>query len=268
MKGEISYLKAAELYHFLMNGNFDKAKNNELHNEHIKYLKKAAYAGHGQAQFELAVDFETFYYVDKNPFYNPSRSIYWYKKACENGVGAAYNNLGACFSEGFGCKKDRVEALRLYKRGSELGDMVSQRNYTLLKIEFRADEIATIIETNELSENKKNEFYNEYLKCLQKCAKAGVKEYQYLLAKQFDVLAFFGTGFNPMHNPKLSLFWYKKACENDHKEACVQLALYYEKGVIYKQNIKKAIELYKKAADLGNKLAMKKYQALIKKTIH
>ena len=67
-----------------------------------------------------------------NPMYNPSKSVYWYKKACSQNQPEACNNLGNLYEKGEGCEQNLEEALLLYKKSSDLGYDLGKKNYKLM----------------------------------------------------------------------------------------------------------------------------------------
>lgn len=50
-----------------------------------------------------------------------SEAVAWWRKAAENGVGEAYNNLGICYVKGEGVQQDRREARRCFELAIENG---------------------------------------------------------------------------------------------------------------------------------------------------
>ena len=134
MKGDTIYQIAQKLLNELYAGSLKtKVKKRELYNKYFYLLQKSAYLGNAVAQFEYGLEFEDVYYFGLNPKHNPKRSFYWYKKACENNVGSACNNLASYYESGIACKQDKEKALSLYKRASTLGEEIGEKNYKTLK---------------------------------------------------------------------------------------------------------------------------------------
>ena len=49
------------------------------------------------------------------------KAVEWYRKAAEQGHPGAMFNLGTCYLEGTGVKKDIAEAAKWFKRAASLG---------------------------------------------------------------------------------------------------------------------------------------------------
>lgn len=73
------------------------------------YLK-AAQAGHGVAQFNIA----TFYWKGRGIEKNQAEAIRWWGEASKNGVLNATNNLAVCYRDGLGIEKDPAKAKGLF----------------------------------------------------------------------------------------------------------------------------------------------------------
>lgn len=56
------------------------------------------------------------------------KAFYWYKKAADQGYALAQNNLGFCYHNGWGCKKDMKKAYACYKSAAEAGVPLAQSN--------------------------------------------------------------------------------------------------------------------------------------------
>jgi len=91
----------------------------------------------------------------------------------------------------------------------------------------------------------------------------GYKEAMYEYAQQFENISFLGVE-NPWFNPKKMNFWYHKAIEAGHPEAYNKLAHIYEMGQGVEKNNDKALEFYKKSAELGSVLGKKNYKIMLK----
>jgi TPR repeat protein len=110
---------------------------------------------------------------------------------------------------------------------------------------------------------KKNKIYKAYLHKLRKLAYSGNAESQFHLAVHYEDMSVMGYP-NPFHSISKKFYWYTKSCNAGYASACNNLADMYERGEGCEQNIKKALELYKKAADMGNDLAKKNYKLTLK----
>lgn len=132
MKGNKAYSNAIVLHNRLyqQSSNLTKASINKLYNQYLEMIRKAAYKGHIEAQYDLAQQYENMSFLGiPNPMHNPAKCIYWYSKACLNNHSAACNNLAALYELGEGRQKDLNKALQLYKKSADLGYSIGKQNY-------------------------------------------------------------------------------------------------------------------------------------------
>ncbi|MCS3799360.1 tetratricopeptide repeat protein [Niastella sp. OAS944] len=140
MKGDRVYLKARAVHEkmYISPGQIKEEDGRNIYNEYFKLLKRAAYLGHADAQYDLGQQYETMNYLSlENPNYNPAKCIYWYTKASAQDHAAACNNLASFYESGEGCEKDVEKALALYKKSADLGDPLGEKNYKIMKGQMR-----------------------------------------------------------------------------------------------------------------------------------
>ena len=113
------------------------------------------------------------------------------------------------------------------------------------------------------SELEKKELYEKYFQLIRKSAYSGHVEGLYDFAQQYENMSFLGIE-NPLYNPGKCVFWYTKACDRGHAEACNNLATFYEMGKGCKLNLNFALDLYKRSADLGSPNGKKNYKIMIR----
>lgn len=113
------------------------------------------------------------------------------------------------------------------------------------------------------SKLEKKELYEKYFRLIRKSAYSGYVDGLYDFAQQYENMSFLGVE-NPLYNPKKCVFWYTKACDKGHAEACNNLATFYEKGEGCKQNLSFALALYKRSADLGSPNGKKNYKIMVR----
>ncbi len=86
------------------NKNFEKHKLYWLAFDH---LKKSAYSGNPEGQYDYAQQFDSISFLGvNNPLYNPKKCIYWYTKSATGGYAEAYNNLADFYERGEGIRQD------------------------------------------------------------------------------------------------------------------------------------------------------------------
>ena len=134
MTAENDYKKAIEILNKLQK-NYKKLGRSKVLLQHAKYItlvRKAAYKGNIDAQFELGLNYEDQNYFVPNPMYNKKNRFYWYSKAAKSDHPEACNNLASLYEKGEGTKKDLKKALLLYKKAFELGCSYAKGNYIIL----------------------------------------------------------------------------------------------------------------------------------------
>jgi len=122
-RNEEKLVEAKALIHIWIHG-----KNNWKRKQSIVravyLLKKSAYAGYVEAQFELGQLYEDTGYLGHKPRW----SNYWYRKAGNQGHGEACNCLGYNYEHGIGLKIDKKKAKNWYKKGAKLGSVLAAGN--------------------------------------------------------------------------------------------------------------------------------------------
>jgi TPR repeat protein len=136
MKGQKLYLEASKLYKKMYEIDSQRVEAElklNLYHKYLKLIRKAAYVGNSEAQFDLAQTFENMTYLDlQNPKFNPKKCVYWYTKACNQNHSNACNNLAHLFEKGQGCVLNLTKALELYKKSADLGNKIGRQNYKIL----------------------------------------------------------------------------------------------------------------------------------------
>jgi TPR repeat protein len=118
--------------------------------------------------------------------------------------------------------------------------------------------------SHNLEEQKK--LYALYLGLIRKAAYVGHTESLYDMGQQYENIGYLGIP-NPMYNPIKSIYWYTKACEKNHAEACNSLATFYESGCGCEKNLDLSLKLYKRSADLGSPNGKKNYKIMVRDLI-
>lgn len=110
----------------------------EIYKKYLQSLKKLAYRGNVDAQYDLAQHYEDMGVMGwPNPYHNIRKKFYWYTKAANNNHAAAYNNLADMYERGEGCTQNIPKALSLYKKAAELDDYCGKKNYHHLKKQLK-----------------------------------------------------------------------------------------------------------------------------------
>ena len=224
------------------------------HIDAVKWLRKAADAGNASAQCSLGVCYLYGMGVEKDA----AKAVEWYRKAVEQGLPRAQYLLGVSYETGNGVAKNDAKAVELYRKSAEQGFDGGQ-----FKIGLR------LVQENDLAKQ------NEGVEWLTKAAEQGNADAQTVLGIYYED-----------KDAGKSLEWYRKAAEqgvgqaqwevgrvlyrsgdeaqireaipyltnaseNGHGMACATLARCYAEGKGVKQDLKRAVSLNKKGAELN-----------------
>ena len=183
--------------------------NSEGAKEGIAELKARAEKGDAKAQFALGCR-----YVLLEPGDNIEMSwpeaVRWWRKAAEQNIAAAQNNLSACYRYGMGVEIDEMEAVKWTRKAAEQNDAGGQWM------------LGKFYETGGCGLRTNNA---EAAKWYRKAAEQGHAEAEYKLGKCYDD----GTGV--AEDGAEAAKWYRKAAEQDHAEAQGALGRLYAYGM-------------------------------------
>ncbi len=157
-----------------------------------------------------------------------------FKKAASKADANGAYNLGVCYMNGYGCKKDQDLAFNCFRTAAEMGHPEAFNNiggcYRDGRVVRKNLELAT--------------------KFFEKSANMGnaYGQYNYALALQR------GEGIGK--DEKRAFEFFTKASDNGSAEAMNSLAMCYFNGTGTNQDLYKAVQLYRKSASLGLAIAM------------
>ena len=167
-----------------------------------------------------------FYYLGEVVEKSPKDYFSWLLKAAELGDADAQNKVGVCFHDGYGAVQNTEKANYWYVKAANQGNIYAMNNLRLLY------------------DNQKNK--EEALKWARMGAEHGHIECQYFLGDAYND----GNGLK--EDIDQAAYWYKKAADSGHKDACNKLAvIYHDKKEDYEQ----ALVYINKAAELGSENA-------------
>ena len=182
------------------------------------YKLSAAYGN------ETAMNQIGFIYMGSEDFEaNPEQSFYWFNEASKKGSDVGMFNLGCCYKNGFGIEADAEQAAEWFKKAAELGF------------------VDAMVELGEYYQDTLVDFKKAKIWYL-KAAELGNAEAQNKLAVLYADIE---------NDYQEAVKWYKKAMEQDNPWAYRNLGICYRDGNGVKQDLKKAEELFAKAAELG-----------------
>lgn len=193
-------------------------KGNRASNMSIEDKIKAAEDGEIWAMEALANDYLNGDEVDQDF----EESFKWWKRIAETGDATAQFNVGLHFAKGAGTKRDFKKAAEWMRKAAENGD----------------NDAADLVK-----------IYEEAEENLRK-AESGDAVAQAEIAKLFTKLGGSLEQFSTDSDYDEAFKWAKKSADQGNPEGLYCLALCYEHGRGTDYNNEKAIEVYKKAADM------------------
>ncbi|KAM4586926.1 death ligand signal enhancer [Fundulus diaphanus] len=153
--------------------------------------------------------------------------------SAQHGYSKAQFNTGVCYEKGRGVSKDKEKALHYYKLAAVSGHKQAQYRYARLLLTSRG--------------HHSLEELNTAIRLLEEAATAGLTKAQICLASFYSQ--------DPVTNGRKSVQYLKMAAESGDNSALFLLGQCYEHGIGVQQDLKTAVEFYKRAAQAGNKQA-------------
>ncbi|XP_054890691.1 death ligand signal enhancer isoform X2 [Poeciliopsis prolifica] len=153
--------------------------------------------------------------------------------SAQHGYSKAQFNTGVCYEKGRGVSKNKEKALHYYKLAAISGHKQAQYHYARLLLASRG--------------HQSTEEVNTAIKLLEEAATAGLTKAQICLASFYSQ--------HPAKNMCKSIQYLKMAAESGDNSALFLMGQCYESGIEVQQNLKTAVEFYKRAAQAGNKQA-------------
>ncbi|XP_043984079.1 death ligand signal enhancer isoform X1 [Gambusia affinis] len=153
--------------------------------------------------------------------------------SAQHGYNKAQFNTGVCYEKGRGVSKNKAKALHYYKLAAISGHKQAQYRYAKLLLASRG--------------HQSTEEVNTAIQLLEEAATAGLTKAQICLASFYSQ--------HPAKNVRKSIQYLKMAAESGDNSALFLLGQCYESGIEVQQNLKTAVDFYKRAAQAGNKQA-------------
>lgn len=197
-----------------------------LESNQLSYIAQMAEVGHPEAQMKLGFAFATG--AGGLPI-DHEKSIYWSKKAAEQGNAKAQFNLGLSYAKGEGVPQDMYKALHWYEKAAAQGQPNAIENVKVLQ-------------------HLKNSEPTAQFEAMKALAQQGDANAQFHLAQSYQ------HGINVPKDKTLALKWYKKAAEQNHIEAQAIMA---DSSLAPKGLNKNSFEWGLKAAKNGHVKAQK-----------
>ncbi|XP_075959535.1 death ligand signal enhancer isoform X1 [Anarhichas minor] len=153
--------------------------------------------------------------------------------AAQQGYSKAQFNTAVCYEKGRGVVKDRDKALYHYWQAAAGGHRQAQYRYAKLLLTSRGRQSV--------------EQLNTAIHLLEQAAAAGLSKAQVCLASVYTR--------EPVRDGSRSVHYLKMAAESGDNTALLFLGQCFESGFGVQQNLRTAVEYYKRAAQAGNKQA-------------
>lgn len=153
--------------------------------------------------------------------------------AAKQGYSKAQFNTGVCYEKGRGVSMDKEKALYYYWQAAAGGHRQAQYRYAKLLLTSRG--------------HQSLEELNTAISLLEEAAAAGLTKAQVCLASVYTQ--------EPVRDGSRSVQYLKMAAESGDDTALLFLGQCFESGFGVQQNLRTAIEYYKRAAQAGNKQA-------------
>lgn len=225
-------------------------------------LLTMAEAGDESAMTSLA---EIYANGDDQTDISPEKAFYWYEKAAELDNPLAQYNLGQLYLRGFGTERDFEKAIYWMKKAAENGDedapgQVSEyeKMYEASKNAENGDPAAQAEYASFLMKMGKTDSqvngdkdFVESVKWAEKAAAQGNADALWTLALAYEQ----GRGVEEDRNKAIEL--YAKGAELNHPDSMNSLAAFISRREVPGKTKQDAFELIKKAAEMGNVLAMR-----------
>uniref|UniRef100_A0A4W6C3M8 DAP3 binding cell death enhancer 1 n=1 Tax=Lates calcarifer TaxID=8187 RepID=A0A4W6C3M8_LATCA len=153
--------------------------------------------------------------------------------AAQQGYSKAQFNVGVCYEKGRGVGKDREKALYYYQQAATGGHAQAQYRYAKLLLTSGGQQSLEVLDT--------------VIDLLQQAAAAGLTKAQVCLASVYSQ--------ESVRDWSKSVQYLKMAAESGDDAALLFLGQCYESGLGVQQNLRIAIEFYRRAAQAGNRQA-------------
>jgi TPR repeat protein len=194
----------------------------------VRWLRKAAEQGHGEAQLLLGVFLSS---GDVFSFlFDPEEAAEWFRKAADQGLSGAQLALARLYQMGRGVPRDELEAIRWFTKAAEQGDEDAQ--LALGMIYYTGDGVDQDQKTAAI--------------WIRKAAEKG------LASAQANLGIMYQNGYGVRTNYRNASAWFRKAAEQGHASSQREIGLYYLHGRGVEQDFSSAAHWLNQAAEQGD----------------
>lgn len=200
------------------------------HEQMLALIQPLAMEGDATAQFMLG----SFYSRGEGVPQDEEHAVAWWRKAAEQGLATAQNELGVALTDGRGVDEpDPVQAITWYRRAAAQGLAVAQANLGLMY-------------WNGLGVPQDD---RKAIALFEEAAAKGLGWAQFYLGEAYEK----GRGVNP--NTRKAIDWYLMAAERDYTEAQYALGRMYSTSRNIRHNYALATVWLSRAARIGHEPA-------------
>jgi TPR repeat protein len=195
----------------------------------VRWLRKAAQQGHGEAQLLLGVFLSS---GDVFSFlFDPEEAAEWFRRAADQGLSGAQLALARQYQMGSGVPRDELEAMRWFTKAAEQGDEDAQ---LALGMMYYAG--------NGVDQDQKTAAI-----WIRKAAEKG------LASAQANLGIMYQNGYGVRTNYRNASAWFLKAAEQGHASSQREIGLYYLNGRGVDQDFSSAAHWLNQAAEQGGR---------------
>ena len=213
----------------------------ENYEQGVATFRLDAEQGNVRLQFTLGL----MYRLGRGVEQNDVLAINWFNKAAEQNFAPAQYWLGTMYANGLGVNQSEQQAIAWYEKSAEQGNYGAKQ--ALNNIRESIDNKIELPAENDLLENKTEEE-------IYALAQAGNAEAQTLIGLTYMTNGSLANN----EDDKKAFHWLSLAADQNYPQALMWVASYYQnggRGNWLPTNINKAIELYERAAKLGDSVA-------------
>lgn len=203
-----------------------KASDEEKKQKSLYWYRKAAEDGSAHAQCKLGSAL------------GGKDAIVWYSKAAEQGDADAQYALGRCYETGEGVSQDFHKAFEWYKKAAE-------QEYADARYKYELARLYSIGRGTE----------EDWAQSIEWCHKAAEQDYD---QAQLQLGLFYKRGDRVEQDWPQAVEWFEKAAKNDNSDAMCYLGDCYYHGWGVDKDLEKAFRWYERAADKREAYAMRR----------
>lgn len=187
-------IKGESFLNLVRKKGLDETQQLNLCLQALNAFHKAADMGYVRAQATLGIMYADILWGD---LHDKEKSVYWWRKAAEQGDSDSQCTLGSLYERGYGVAQDNVQAVQWYRKAADQGDEFGQYHLGIMYANGSG-----------VAQDNKQSF-----DLFVKSAEHGLDEAQFMLGCIFE------NGDLVAQDNQQATYWYAKAAEQDHEMA-------------------------------------------------